>query len=82
MNNFDLRKYLAEGKLLKELNMVDFHNHIEREAFMAGWANHKENENAEDAYQKYKAGKVDASQEEPKSYAKGGESDFNRPSNF
>jgi hypothetical protein len=49
MENFDLRKYLAENKLLKELNMVDFHNHIEREAFMAGWANHKENENAEDA---------------------------------
>ena len=72
---------LAENKPLKELNMVDFHNHIEREAFLAGWDSYEENENAEDAYQKYKA-KIDASQEEPKSYAKGGESDFDRPSGF
>jgi len=81
MSNFDLKKYLAENKLLKELNRADFYDHIEKEAFMAGWASYKENENVEDAYQKYKA-EVDASQEEPKSYAKGGESDFDRPSGF
>ena len=72
---------INENKPLKELNMVDFHNHIEREAFLAGWDSYEENENAEDAYKKYQA-KIDASQEEPKSYAKGGESDFDRPSGF
>ena len=57
---------------------ADFYKLIEKEAFTAGWDSYEENANVEDAWYRFSA-QQDSAQEEPKSYAKGGGSDFIDP---
>ena len=57
---------------------ADFYKQIEKEAFTAGWDSYEENANVEDAFNKFST-QQDAAQEEPKSYAAGGGSDFIDP---
>ena len=60
------------------LTRADFYKQIEKEAFTAGWDSYEENANVEDAWYRFSA-QQDAAQEEPKSYAAGGGSDFIDP---
>ena len=58
MEDFNLRKYLTDNRLLKEITQIDLLNYVEKEAFIAGWnsvLNATSNEDVESAYQKYKA---------------------------
>jgi hypothetical protein len=65
------------------ITRADFYKQIEKEAFTAGWDSYEENAeffnfNVEDAWNEFSS-QQDAAQEEPKSYAKGGGSDFIDP---
>ena len=60
------------------ITRADFYKQIEKEAFTAGWDSYEENANVEDAFNRFSS-QQDAAQEEPKSYAKGGGSDFIDP---
>ena len=79
-------KILKKAKIVESVNesineaptRADFYKQIEKEAFTAGWDSYEENANVEDAFNKFSA-QQDAAQEEPKSYAAGGGSDFIDP---
>ena len=74
MLNTDVR----DGFVNEGITRADFYKQIEKEAFTAGWDSYEENANVEDAFNRFSS-QQDAAQEEPKSYAKGGGSDFIDP---
>ena len=74
MLNTDVR----DGFVNEGITRADFYKQIEKEAFTAGWDSYEENANVEDAFNRFST-QQDAAQEEPKSYAAGGGSDFIDP---
>ena len=72
-----IKKHVNES-VNEGITRADFYKQIEKEAFTAGWDSYEENANVEDAFNRFSA-QQDAAQEEPKSYAAGGGSDFIDP---